>query len=128
MANVFYPKDPDIYDELWDVIPGAAKVKGEPEVIEDVFGFYFTETAANEENCFIYRMRQVEAKKAVGTGTSISAGEKLYFIVATGVVQNTPVGTPGTNSYFCGWAKRDASDGSNIVLMNFDGTRYDETL
>lgn len=130
MAQVFEPKDNIIYDELWDVIPGnTTTVKGDAAVVQNVFGFYYKDSESNTEKVnFIYRMRQVLANKATGTGESFSAGDRVFYIVANNNVSPTPVGTPGTDSYFCGWAKKDASTSATTVLMNFDGTRYDETL
>lgn len=126
---MFYPRDPEIYDELFDVIPATAITKGTAAVVQDVFGFYIKDReSVGEEVVFVYRMRQVRSDKSTGTGTEIVAGDRLYYIVANDNVQNTPVGTPGTDSYFCGWAKRDATASATEVLMNFDGTRYDETL
>ena len=109
-------------------MPAAAVVKGEAAVVQDVFGFYLVDAAIDEEVCFVYRMRQVEADKRVGTGEDILAGDELFYIPAEDVVTPTAGTTPGTNSYFCGWAKKDASAADTKVLMNFDGTRYDETI
>lgn len=124
---MFISKDPVIYDELWDVVGGAAVVKGQAAVIQDVFGFYFTAGAIGDTICLHYRNRQVEADKAVGTGEDILRGDRLYWIVATQLVSATHAGTLGTDSYFCGWAKKSASATDDIVLMNFDGTHYDQT-
>jgi len=127
---MFYPKDNVIYDELWDVIiAGSAVVKGQATVIQDVFGFYFNDGAIDDEVAFVYRMRQVYADKNTGSaGDAFLAGDKVFYIVATDTVSPTPTGTPGTDSYFCGWAKKDAGASDDTVLINFDGTRYDETL
>lgn len=126
----FLAKDVTIYDELWDVeAASAATLKGDAAVVQDVFGFYAKNAeSATEEISFIYRCRQVQADKKVGTGEAILAGDRLYYIVADGKVSPTASGTPGTDSYFCGWAKKDAGALETTVLMNFDGTRYNETL
>lgn len=125
---MIYPRDNVIYDELFNEEVAAARVKGQVEVIQDVFGFWFTDVAAGAEGTFIYRMRQVVADKAQGTGEAILAGDRVYYIVATGLVSATAVGVAGTDSYFCGWAKRDATAAQAQVWMNFDGTRYDEAI
>lgn len=130
----FEPKDDVIYDELWNVTPALAVTKGDAAVVQDVFGFYFFSSDPNDveldaaETTFIYRMRQVLADKATGTGEAILAGDRLYYIVANDNVSPTPVGVAGTNYYFCGWAKKDATAAATTVLMNFDGTRYDEAV
>lgn len=129
----FRSKDPQIYDELWDVTPAGAAgsvVHGTEAVVQDVFGFYyFTNLVAGDEVTFIYRQRQVLADKATGTGEAILAGDRLYYIVATGLVSpNNGGGVAGTDYYFCGWAKRNAGANVDEVLMNFDGTRYDEAV
>lgn len=134
MALVFEQKDNQIFDELKDITVAAAVTKGEPAVIQDVFGFYHNAvtaadiTANRDDVTFIYRDRQVEAKKIAGTGFAITAGDRVYYIVASDAISATATGTPGTDSYFCGWAKETASATATKVLINFDGTRYDETL
>jgi hypothetical protein len=126
----FEAKEVSIYDELEDVEGTTGVVKGDAAVVQDVFGFYAKDLEeTGEEIAFIYRCRQVEAQKATGTGQSISAGDRLYYIVATKKVSKTPGSTlHGSSYYFCGWAKRDATANATTVLMNFDGTRYNEDL
>jgi hypothetical protein len=124
----FAPKDDIIYDELWDVLPGAV-VKGDAAVVQDVFGFYFFDReTAGDEVTFIYRMRQVIATKKTGTGEDIVAGEKVYYYVATKNVSPNKVGSAGSDYYFCGWAKKSASAADTTVLINFDGTRHTENI
>lgn len=130
----FRQKDNHIYDELWDVIALTAVATGEATVIQDVFGFYLTAVTAADitnsrnEVAFIYRMRQVLADKAVGTGEAILRGDRLYYYPALDTVSPTATGTAGSDYYFCGWAKKSATATETTVLMNFDGTRYDETI
>lgn len=134
MALIFEQKDNQIFDELKDIVAAAAVTKGEPAVVRDVFGFYHNAVTAEDltnnrdDVTFIYRCRQVEAVKVTGTGEAIQAGDRVYYIVASEAVSATATGTPGTNSYFCGWAKENATATASTVLINFDGTRYDETL
>ena len=126
---VFQWKDNVIYDELWDIVPATAVSLGDAAVVQDVFGFYInSRLAAGDEITFIYRCRQVEATKRTGTGESISAGDKLYYYPATQNVSPTATGTAGTDYYFCGWAKRDATASATTIIMNFDGTRYNEAI
>lgn len=131
MAKCFEWKDDVIYDELWNCSPAAAIVKGQGVLKQDVFGFWLaateTTTPTTEDIAIIYRCRQVEANKRVGTGEAILSGDKLYYYLADEKV--SPVkGTVGTDCYFCGWAKKDASASALTVLMNFDGTRYNEDI
>jgi hypothetical protein len=124
----FFPKDNVIYDELWNVLPGAVH-KGDYAVVQDVMGFYFFDLeTAGDEVTFIYRMRQVEADKKVGTAEAIKAGDKLYYYPALGKVSPTPTGSYGSDYKFCGWAKKDAGAADTTVLMNFDGTRHLENI
>ena len=126
---VFQWKDNEIYDELRDIIPATAVSLGDAAVVQDVFGFYInSRLAAGDEITFIYRCRQVEAAKRTGTGEAILAGDKLYYYPATTNVSPTATGTAGTDYYFCGWAKKDATASATTVLMNFDGTRYNEAI
>lgn len=130
----FDPKDVHIYDELKDITVAAAVTKGQGVVINDVFGFYLKSVSAadiaddRDDVSFIYRMRQVDAPKRTGTGEDIQAGEKVYWYPAEGVVSANPVGTAGTDYYFCGWAKETVTASASTVLINFDGTRYDEAI
>jgi predicted RecA/RadA family phage recombinase len=131
---VFNPKDVHIYDELLDITPAAAVAQGDAVVIQDVFGFYLvdvtTEDIANARNevAFVYRMRQVEVAKMTGTGEAIQSGDKIYYQISGAAVTANPVGVAGTDYYFCGWAKKNASASASVVLINFDGTRYNENI
>ena len=130
----FRQKDDHIYDELKDVVVLAAVTTGEAAVRQDCFGFYLYDVTAADiansrnEVTFIYRMRQVLADKATGTGEAIISGDRLYYYPALDTVSPTATGTAGTDYYFCGWAKESASATAITVLMNFDGTRYDEAI
>ena len=130
----FDPKDVHIYDELLEIYPVAPVTKGQGVVVQDVFGFYIKSLtqaeidASRNEVAFIYRMRQVEAPKITGTGEDIQSGERVYWVVASGAVTANPTGTFGVDYYFCGWAKRDAAANETTVLINFDGTRWNENL
>lgn len=135
---MLFSKDNIIYDELWDVEAPTGTLKGYAAVVQDVLGFYAKAAeSSDEEVCFVYRDRQVLANKRVGTGEAILAGDKLYayrigaaaWTVPQDVeVSPTATGTAGTDYCFCGWAKKDASALETTVLMNFDGTRYNETI
>jgi len=124
-------QDNVIYDELRGVEPATAISAGDVAVVQDVFGFYLADrVASGDEICFVYRCRQVLATKLTGTGEAIVAGDRLYYNVSEGKVSaSKPAGgTYGTDYYFCGWAKDDAAASATTVLMNFDGTRYNENL
>lgn len=122
-------KDDVIYDELWDVTPVAAVDAGDPAVVNDVFGFYIADGLAAAETTFVYKCRQVEASKVTGTGEDIEAGESVYAVVADSYnVTANPTGTAGTDYYYCGIAKKDATASATTVLINFDGTRYTEDI
>lgn len=123
---MFEPKDNQIYDELWDIVPAALVTKGQAARIADVFGFYYFATSTiGDEVTYVYRMRQVLADKVTGTGEDIQAGDRLYYYPAQDAVSKNAVGAAGTDYYFCGWAKKDAEASASEVLMNFDGTRWD---
>lgn len=127
--EVFHWKDDVIYDELRNVIPaGPAVRKGDIAVRQDVAGFWVTDLAVGEAGTLIYRCRQVRALKKIGTGQAILAGDRLYYDVSDGHVSPTPTGVAGVDSYFVGWAKEDADEDVTDVLMNFDGTRYDQLV
>lgn len=132
MAKCFEWKDDVIYDELWDCHPGAAIVKGQGVVKQDVFGFWLkateTTTPTTEDIAIVYRCRQVEANKRVGSGEAILSGDKLYYYPSDEKVSPVATGTAGTDYYYCGTAKKDASASALTVLMNFDGTRYAEAV
>jgi hypothetical protein len=131
---MFYPRDHQIYDESFDMIPAAAVLKGQPEQRQDIFGFWLVDTVqlAGEdivEQTFVYRMRQVLADKLTGSGEEIVAGDRVYAVVAQAhAITANPAGTAGVDYYFCGWAKFDADAADTQVIINFDGTRYDEDV
>ena len=131
---MFYPRDHQIYDESYDIIPAAAVLKGQPAQLRDIFGFWLTATAvaagaALVEQTFVYRMRQVLADKLTGSGENILAGDRVYTVVAQNFfITANPVGVAGVDYYFCGWAKFDADEDDDEVIINFDGTRWDENI
>jgi len=127
---IFEPKDTIDYQHVWDAVPGSTTiVKGDPDVKQDVFGFWLKDCESiTEEVCFIWKMRQVEAEKVVGSGSAIISGDRLYYIVSQQKVSPVSVGVPGTDSYYCGTALRDAGADETVVLMDFDGRRWDETV
>ena len=124
----FFVRDNQIYDELLDVEAASINTaKGDAAVRQDTFGFYAKKAeAADEEITFVYRCRQVQANKKIGTGEAIVSGDRLYYIVASDKVSPNYSGTPGTDYYFCGWAKEGAAVADTTVLINFDGTRHTE--
>ena len=123
---MFYPKDALIYNEARDVVPAALVTKGQSQIRENVFGFYFFSTLAiGDEVTFVYKMRQVLSDKRTGTGEAIVSGDRLYYYPATDDVSPVAIGVLGTDYYFCGWAKENAGADVETVLMNFDGTQYD---
>ena len=118
---------PVSYRELWDIIPAAVVVKGQAAIVQDVFGFYLKNTeatTAGEEICFIYWADQVWADKETGSGEEIYSGQEVYYNVGTGLVTANPVGTIGTDYYFCGIAKRNAAADDDQVLIEFIGDEY----
>lgn len=124
----FHWADNVIYDELRNVQPATAVEKGDCGVRQDCAGFWVTDLDANAAGPFIYRCRQVIANKVTGTGENILAGDRLYYIVAQDAVSPGNTGVAGVDSYFVGWAKEDAGEDDTEVLMNFDGTRYDQLV
>ena len=125
MAYILKDDQIGAYDELHDVtISGAAVTKGATLVRQDVFGFYMTAGAVGDEVTLIYRARQVLADKTTGTGEAIVSGDKVYHVVATGLITASPTGTLGTNYYYVGVAKKSAAAGDSTCLIRFDGTNY----
>jgi hypothetical protein len=121
----FNPVDDIIYSDLYDV-QATGVHKGDSAVRQDVFGFYIKRAeSALEEIAFIFKMRQVIANKKTGTGEAIISGDKLYYYSADDLV--SPVSNYPT-SYFCGWARKSAGANDTTVLMEFDGTRYNENI
>jgi len=131
---MFYPRDHQIYDESYDIIPAAAVVKGQPAQLRDVFGFWLTASqvpagTALIEQTFIYKMRQVLADKLTGSGEEIQALDRVYAVVAQAyAITANPTGTAGVDYYYCGTTKFDAAADDDEVIINFDGTRYDENI
>lgn len=139
---MFYPRDHQIYDESYDVVPASAVTKGQPEQREDVFGFWLTNTKRDvsgnlilksdgtlPEQTFIYKMRQVLADKLSGSGEEIPALSRVYAMVAQNhYITANPTGVAGVDYYYCGTAKFAADAADTQVVINFDGTRYDENI
>jgi hypothetical protein len=114
------PRD-HVYDDARDVVPAAAVTQGQVALVNDVIGFFLYAVAALVEATFIYKNKQAVATKAAGSGTAILSLQKLYVDLATGIVTNVYA----SGLYFCGWAKEDADDDADTVLMNWDGTLWE---
>ena len=115
------------YQELWDEVPGAIRSKGFAYVVNDVFGFLYNGAlTVDDEVAFIYRNRQVRADKIVGTGEAILHGQKVYALASQNfqVVTANPTGVIGTDYYFVGIAKKDATETDTDVLIDFWGDEY----
>lgn len=122
---MFYWEDVTIYNELWDTFPATAVLKGTPEVVQNMFGFWLKDRETDgEEVTFIYKCRQVLADKLVGTGEAILPGDRVYAVVnqAHFVTAGIPAGVAGTDYYYCGVCKRAAVAADAQVLIEFDGT------
>jgi hypothetical protein len=127
MAYILKDSQMPGYEELWDVIPGQARAKGFGYVVNDVFGFLMVAAlAAADEVTYIWKARQVEVDKLIGTNEAISAGMFVYATLASNFqsVTANPTGTIGTDYYFVGVAKKDASSSSEKVLISFWGDEY----
>jgi hypothetical protein len=115
------------YQELWDEVPGAVQVKGFGYVVNDVFGFLLNASlTVTDEVAFIWRNRQVRVDKLVGTGEAILHGQKVYATLGSNFqsVTASPTGVIGTNYYFVGIAKKDATADETTVLIDFWGDEY----
>lgn len=126
---MFIRQDNQDYKELLDAIPSAAVVTGQAEQYQDVFGFWLYDNDSGEETTFITECRQVLADKLSGTGESISSGERVYAVVAEDFyVTANPTGTAGTDYYYCGIARETRTADQTQILIEFDGTRWDENI
>ena len=115
------------YNESWDVVPGAVRVKGYAFVNNDIFGFLLKACASTtEEVCFITRCSQVRVDKTTGTGEDIQANEYVYATLASNfqTVTANPTGTIGTDYYFVGKCKKSATASETTVLIEFWGDEY----
>lgn len=115
------------YNESWDVVPGAVRVKGWGFVNNDIFGFLLKACASiTEEVCFITRAPQVRVNKLTGTGEEILQNEYVYATSVSNfqTVTAHPTGTIGTDYYFVGKAKKAASASDKTVLIKFWGDEY----
>lgn len=127
MAFILKDDQAPAYEELWDEVPGAVRAKGFAYVVNDVFGFLMTAALAiTDEVTFIWKARQVLVDKMRGTGEAITHGMKVYALASQNfqVVTANPAGVIGTDYYFCGIAKKDASGSDSTVLISFWGDEY----
>lgn len=125
---MFIAKDWQEYNESHDITVAVSAPKGTPLQLRDVFGFWLKTVVAAQVETFVYKMANVLADKATGTGEEILALERVYYVVATGLITAHPTGTFGVNYYYCGIAREDATADEDTVLINFDGTRWDENV
>ena len=128
MAFLLRDDQQQAYDECWDEIPGAVRAKGYAYVVSDIFGFLMTAAlTVTDEVTFIYYATQVRAGKVTGTGEDIAHGEKVYATLASNfqLVTANPVGVIGTDFYYCGICKKDATADDDDVLIKFIGESYD---
>jgi hypothetical protein len=131
---MYRPRDSQAqsYSELLDIVVAAAVTQGFGAVVQDVFGYYLTAVTAamiadlRNEVTVIYKHEQVLVDKVTGTGETITSGQKVYATLASNFqsVTANPAGVIGTNYYFVGWAKEDATANQTTVLIKFDGSEY----
>jgi hypothetical protein len=125
---MFIAKDWQEYNESHDITVSASAEKGTALQLRDVFGFWLKEVVLGAVETFVYKMANVLADKTTGTGEEILALERVYYVVATGLITAHPTGTFGTDFYYCGIAREDATADEDTVLINFDGTRWNENV
>lgn len=132
--DIFKPKDLEIYNELRDQVTTVPIKQGAYQIYGDKLCFQLVgktaEQIARGDNLLtpIYKMRQVLARKKTGTGDDIAAGDNVYLYPTDKRISSNKIGTAGTDFYFCGTAKFDATASESTIVIEFDGTRYTEDV
>jgi hypothetical protein len=105
--------------------PSGGITKGTVQQIGNVVAFAFNDATIDStdyENyhdtvTMVVKARQALATKATGGGSGqFDKGDKVYVIVASGLVTSTSSG-----NVLCGYALENAGEGDSQLLINFDG-------
>lgn len=101
-----------------EVVAGAAKTKGSPEVVNNTFGFWFTDTANTKAGAFIIGGQKVLAD--ADPAVTFNAGDSVYDAtpVPTGIVNKTS----GAGRVKVGYAAKSYILGTSKIHIVFDGS------
>lgn len=100
-----------------EVVAGAAKTKGSPEVVNDAFGFWFTDTENAASGAFIIGAQKVLAD--CDTAVTFNSGDAVYdaSVAPTGTVNKTS----GAGRRKVGYAQKSYVLGTAKIVIVFDG-------
>jgi hypothetical protein len=100
-----------------EVVAGAAKTKGTPEVVNNVLGFWFTDTANAALGTFIIGGQKVLAD--CDSAVTFNAGDSVYdaTVAPTGIVNKTS----GAGRTKVGYACKSYVLGTSQIHIVFDG-------
>jgi hypothetical protein len=104
-----------------------AKTKGDIELCQSVYGFWFKDVAAGTiaaptEETFVYKMQQVLIEKKTDTGEEIHRGHYVYGDPTDDYLVSE---TKGIGYVYLGIALEDAAASDESLLIEFDGTMTD---
>lgn len=134
LFDIFKIKDLEDYKPLKDQVATTAVTQGSIQIYGDRLCYHMVgKTAAqiaDGDNLLtpVFESRQTVAKKRTGTGEAFQAGDKVYLYPNEKRVSPNPVGTAGTDYYYCGTALENAAATATTVLIEFDGKRYTEDV
>ena len=100
-----------------EVVAGAAKTKGSPEIVNNTMGFWFTDTANASSGAFIIGGQKVLAD--CDTAVTFNAGDSVYddSVTPTGTVNKTG----GVGRLKVGYAQKSYTLGTAKIVIVFDG-------
>jgi hypothetical protein len=100
-----------------EVVAGAAKTKGTPEVVNNTTGFWFTDTANAANGAFIIGAQKVLAD--CDPAVTFNAGDSVYdaTVAPTGIVNKTS----GAGRTKIGYAAKSYTLGTTKIVIVFDG-------
>jgi predicted RecA/RadA family phage recombinase len=106
-----------IYNPDTDATDWVALTEGQVVLINDILTFAIKDWETNDVSItMVTQDMQARGTKATGTGSSISAGEKVYWDATNEVVTTT-----STGNTWIGWCIRDAADADETVDIDYDG-------
>lgn len=100
-----------------EVVAGAAKTKGTPEIVNNTMGFWFTDTANATSGAFIIGGQKVLAD--ADPTVTFNAGDSVYdaSVAPTGIVNKTS----GAGRLKVGYAQKSYVLGTSKIVIVFDG-------
>lgn len=99
----------------------VARVRGVPELIEDMIAVPFADFKADEPATMVYKCEEVEADKLTAAG-AIAVGERVRMNTASATIGQVNTSAAAAANVACGFCSKAATAAATKIVIRFDGT------